>query len=100
MKQPPFLLKSIKQKDNFTLTIDWSDGVTRDYRLSDLQRSCPCAGCNEESGGKKKDVKDDLRAVRVQNVGRYALRIQFASGCSAGIYSFAMLRTLGNGVAK
>jgi DUF971 family protein len=94
MKQPPFLVKAIHQKDNHTLTIDWSDGVSRDYRLSDLQRKCPCAGCNEESGGKTPEVREDVKGVRVHNIGRYALRIQYTSGCSAGIYSFAMLRNL------
>lgn len=98
MKQPAFV-RSISQKDNHTFTIEWSDNKVCDYRLSDLQKQCPCAHCVDESTGKRmldpSTVKPDVRAVRVANVGRYALRIQFTSGCSTGIYSFDMLRSFG-----
>lgn len=89
-------VNKINQKDNFTFTIEWSDGITQDYRLSELQKKCPCAGCVDETTGKRVCdpalVPDDLRAKRIMSVGRYALRIQFVSGCSHGIYSFDFLR--------
>lgn len=98
MKQSP-LIKSISQKDNYTFNIMWNDGLNCDYRLSDLQKQCPCANCTDEITGKRlldvSTVKPDLRAIRIYNVGRYAIRIQFAHGCSTGIYSFDMLRKLG-----
>jgi ATP-binding protein involved in chromosome partitioning len=90
------LVNKIYQKDNFTFTIEWSDGIIKHYRLSDLQRSCPCAGCMDEMTGKRvidpSLIPADLRAKRIMSVGRYALRVQFASGCSHGIYSFDFLR--------
>lgn len=88
------LIRKIAQRDNQTLTIEWSDGLTGHYRLSDLQRCCPCAACVDEQTGARRprDVHPDVRAVRVTNVGRYALRVQFTSGCSTGIYDFALLR--------
>jgi DUF971 family protein len=98
MKHPPVLVKAIKQKDNFTFTIEWSDGIARHYRLCDLQERCPCAACSENAAGKQPPLCKDVRAVNIFNIGRYALRIQFTSGCSAGIYSFAMLRELGGAV--
>jgi DUF971 family protein len=98
MNQPPVGVKNIRQKDNYTLTIEWSDGQINHYPLSDLQKKCPCAKCYDPSSGKQKvqegAISNDLRAVRVSSVGRYALRIQFASGCSSGIYSYAFLRSL------
>lgn len=98
MKQPPVLIKKIFQKDNFTFEIEWSDGVFVDYRLGALQKRCPCAQCYNPATGKQICVEElidsDVRAVRVASVGRYALRIQFVSGCSKGIYSFSMLRQL------
>ncbi len=101
MKQASATIRKIRQKDNFTFTVEWSDGAVVDYRLSDLQKRCPCAGCIDEVTGQRQSgaapVKEDVRAVRLTNVGRYALRIQFTSGCSNGIYSFSMLREMGNG---
>ena len=93
MKEQPICIQRIVQKDNHTLTIGWSDGVTSDYRLSLLQKNCPCAGCSTESV--KNQVKDDVRATKISSVGRYALRISFTHGCSAGIYDFSLLRNLG-----
>lgn len=98
MYQPPILIKSICQKDNQRFAIEWSDGKIVCYRLSDLQKKCPCANCYDPSTGmqicKETQLDENVRALKIENVGRYALRIQYASGCSKGIYSFAMLRVL------
>lgn len=98
MKQPPILIKKIHQKNHDTFEIEWSDGARMDYRLGALQKRCPCAQCYDPASGKqifdKMLLRDDVRAIRLTSVGRYALRIQFTSGCSKGIYSFAMLRQL------
>ncbi len=88
------LVKQINQKDDHTFSICWSDGKSGDYRLSVLQAQCPCAGCSvrpKEGFSSAKPIDPAVRAVRIYNVGRYGLRIQFTSGCSAGIYSFDML---------
>lgn len=98
MKQPPVLIKKIYQKNNETFAIEWSDEIASDYRLSDLQKNCPCAQCYDPVKGvricNEANLDVNVRAVKLMNVGRYALRIQFTSGCSKGIYSFAMLRQL------
>lgn len=92
------LIQRVFQKDNHSFTVEWSDGKSEDYVLRDLQRLCPCAGCVDENTGKRvvdqSIVKDDVQAVSIHGVGRYALRIQFSSGCSHGIYDFTMLRKL------
>lgn len=88
-------LKKIIQIDNFSFSIEWNDGRIGKYFLSNLQRLCPCAGCHDESTGKKildpQSLQTDVKAIRIQNVGRYALRIEFTSGCSTGIYDYNML---------
>lgn len=89
------LVSNIWQKNAHAFVIEWSDGHVCDYRLSDLQSNCPCAGCQEVSTRKK--VDNDVQAVRIVNVGRYGLRIQFTSGCSMGIFSFESLYKM-NGV--
>lgn len=90
MVEKLYVVQKIWQLDNFHFAIEWSDGVVMRYRLGDLQSHCPCAGCG-------KGVKGDpsLRAMRLYSVGRYALRILFTSGCSAGIYDYPLLRAVG-----
>ncbi len=81
----------VVQKDAHSLTLQWSDGQKSHFRYSDLQKHCPCAGCAEESAGR---TDPHLQANKIFLVGRYALRFEFTSGCSSGIYSFEMLRNL------
>lgn len=98
MSSKPIVVRKIAQKDNHTFTIEWSDGLISDYRLSDLQKRCPCASCNDENTGQRlideKSIKQDVKAKRMTSVGRYALRVEFTSGCSAGIYDFDLLRDI------
>ena len=89
----------IWQKNNVFFSIEWSDGKVQDFRLSDMQRNCPCANCADEITGKPlldpQSVSDDVRAVVIRSVGRYGLRIQFTSGCSMGIFGFDRLKKIG-----
>lgn len=90
------LIKKIEQKDNYTFQIVWTDGLTSSHRLSDLQKECPCAFCVDEMTGKKlidpRQVSENITAKRITNVGRYAIKIEFVSGCSSGIYTLNFLR--------
>lgn len=91
-----YQIKEIKQKNNHTFTIKWIDGEVIDYNLSELQKRCPCANCTDEITGEKKidrgTVDERVKAKRIVSVGRYAIRIEFTSGCSMGIYSYDDLR--------
>lgn len=91
-------VEKIFQKDKHTFSVEWSDGLNVDFRLCDLQRLCPCAGCIEELTGKRlvdpSSITEDLKASSIESVGRYALKIYFSSGCSKGIYSFDFLRKM------
>lgn len=94
----PLFVRQIWQKDNYTFSIQWNDGLIQDFRLCDLQRSCPCAHCTDEMTGNSlvdpKAIPDDIKAIVIRSIGRYGLRIQFTSGCSTGIYSFDRLRKM------
>lgn len=85
-----YFIKKIFQEDNFTFSVEWNDGLQSSYRLNKLQKNCPCAGCAEQ----KAKVHDDVKAKRIVSVGRYALQIEFTSGCSSGIWDFDFLRKL------
>lgn len=81
-------IQKLWQKAPEQFTIEWSDGKMTEYSLKELQRQCPCAGCVE----RKTAIDENVEANRIFQVGRYALRIEFSSGCSSGIYSYEMLR--------
>jgi len=86
----PFFVRRIAQKDQHVFWIEWTDGKVMEYRLSDLQRNCPCIRCKERAM-----ICDiDVQASCIKSVGRYALKVDFTSGCSRGIYTFSFLRKL------
>lgn len=91
-------IRRIFQKDQYRFTIEWTDGKICDYKLSDLQRQCTCAQCRDEKTGRSSidslSIDEQVQAVQIVNVGRYALRIDFTGGCSKGIYTFSFLRAL------
>lgn len=95
MKVPAVRIRKIEQIDNYSFDIEWSDNLVKRYKLSDLQKSCPCAHCVDEATGKRivkmESVREDVRAYKIFSVGRYALRVQFTDGCSTGIYSYEFL---------
>lgn len=90
------MIKKIYQVNNHMFAIEWKDGITKQYILSDLQKACPCANCVDEVTGQrllnKQPVAEDVRAINITNVGSYALRIQFSSGCSKGLFELSKLR--------
>ncbi len=90
-------IRQIKQIDNHHFQIEWSDGLSNTYHLTELQKNCPCAGCVDETNMRRSApplALQEVRAITVKSVGRYALKIQFTSGCSSGIYDYALLRNL------
>ena len=94
MTTPAVFIRKIWQVNNTQFAIHWTDGTEKLYTLSDLQRNCPCAACRENQG-KEDRVPEDLTAIAVRSVGRYALRIDFNTGCSNGIFHFGLLYQLG-----
>jgi DUF971 family protein len=93
-------IRKIDQVNNFVFAVQWNDGKISEYRLSELQKRCPCASCVDEITGERRPgaiLKENVRAITLSSVGRYALRIRFTEGCSNGIYSYDMLRNMNEG---
>ena len=84
------LVKELKQLSNSTFSIVWSDDRLSVFALSDLQKKCPCARCQES----RQECEEDVKATKISSVGNYALRIDFTKGCSRGIFTFHFLRTI------
>jgi DUF971 family protein len=84
------LIKELNQLSNTSFSILWSDDRSSVFALSDLQKSCPCARCQESKGS----CEEGVTALKISSVGNYALRIDFTKGCSRGIFTFQFLRTI------
>ena len=89
--------------------IDWADGHRSDFPNAYLRDECPCATCTGAHGTppQKSDYsqpqpaaspfqmfKPALRMDSIEEVGSYALRIQWNDGHGSGIYSFDYLRRI------
>lgn len=89
----------IDVKDPKRVVVEFSDGKTLSYSPHFLRTQCPCAGCVDERTGRRTiqpgDVPLDVRLTGADPVGRYALRLTFSDGHSTGLYTFEVLRKLG-----
>jgi DUF971 family protein len=89
---------SLRQVSATELEIAWNDGHTSRYPVVYLRRSCRCAACVDEWTGapilRPDQVAEDVRPVRIDPVGRYAIHILWSDGHTSGIYSFEHLREI------
>ena len=88
----------ISRKGEEALIIKWNDGSEKSYNFYKLRLSCPCATCiNEWTGVKiitEKSVSIKVRPLRIFNIGRYALGIEWNDGHKSGIFSYDFLKNL------
>ena len=88
----------IAQRGERHLEIVWADGHTGAIEVRRLRLACRCAACIDEWSGEDRldpsNVPEDVRPLRLQPVGRYALQIDWSDGHTSGIYPFERLREL------
>ena len=89
--------KDIEAKDG-ALHIQWSDGHPGVYPFRQLRLACQCANCVDEWTRKKLINADhipvDIKPVKADYVGRYALNIEWSDGHRSGIFTFDYLRSI------
>lgn len=89
---------SIRQAGPRELAITWADGHESIYPVRELRLACGCAVCVDEWSGEQRldpgAVPEDVRPVRIEPVGRYAIQIVWSDGHDSGIYPFLRLREL------
>jgi DUF971 family protein len=100
---------SLKLTDDRKLLIQWSDGRTWRYSARALREACPCATCREKRSAPPPDPmslpvlsKAELTPLTIAGmkpVGNYAYTIAFSDGHDTGIFSFELLRELGEEVS-
>lgn len=87
--------------------IDWQDGHHSEYSCAYLRDECPCATCTGAHG--TVPMKTDFavqanspfpmykaapRMASVEEVGNYAIRINWNDGHNTGIYSYEHFRRI------
>lgn len=79
------------------LAADWDDGKSGRASYRALRLESPSAEVQGHGKGPKPPppiVPDDIRVLKAEPVGRYALRLFFSDGHSSGLYTWGILRTL------
>ncbi len=97
----PIALKN----DEDLLVIEWSDGAKHTIRWSRLRESCPCATCRAKRTESPEllpilnpEEAQHVKPTSMSPMGNYAYNIAFNDGHNTGIYSFELLRALGEGI--
>ena len=87
------------------IKIDWKDGHHSDYELQFLRDKCPCATCTGAHGTPPRQpeapnanpfqlYKPVLKMLGVEQMGNYAIRINWSDGHNTGIYSYDHFRKI------
>lgn len=98
----------LKLDDKNRLLIDWSDGQQQRYNVRALRDACPCATCREKKSQPSNPMQlptltmaeaQPMRILGMTPVGNYAYAVSFSDGHDTGIFTFELLRELGEAVA-
>lgn len=99
--KPVFPL-SLKVEGGDRLVIEWNDSVRHVLTWATLRKNCPCAGCRTEREKPpplfriiKPEEAQPPKPQSIEPVGRYAYQIHWNDGHDSGIYTFEVLRQLG-----
>ncbi len=81
-----------------TLGVVWNDGHHSLIPVRSIRLQCRCANCVDEWTREQlfdpSKIASDIKPVKMDTVGRYALRIQWSDGHDSGIYTFDLMRSL------
>ncbi len=99
---------SLERLGDAGLQIGWSDGLIQQLRARLLRDACPCATCREKQAGREALPPGrlpvlsaaeimPLRIEQMEPAGNYGYRIRFSDGHASGIFTFELLRAIGDG---
>ncbi len=94
------MLSEIKREDE-DCVLRFGDGTSFRIGYFVIRCNCQCAKCKprQENEQRRIELEEEvarlrLEKPRVQPIGRYGIQLEWPSGCSSGIHSFAHLRKL------
>jgi DUF971 family protein len=90
----PIKIRVIDRKD---LQIVWDDGNEDLLSLTQLRKLCPCATCLSERDKQSKLYipvfsENQVTVKSINQVGKYAIQINWNDGHSTGIYEYVFLK--------
>jgi DUF971 family protein len=90
----PVKIKVIEKKE---LQIFWDDGSEDLLNLRELRKFCPCATCLTERDKQSKMyiplfAENQVTVKSINQVGKYAIQINWNDGHSTGIYEYMFLK--------
>ena len=90
---PPRDIRPVGESE---ILVTWDDGHRSLYACRDLRLLCPCAGCVDETTGRRmtrpEEIPQVIKPLETSAVGRYGVRFKWNDGHGTGIYSFDYLR--------
>ncbi len=90
---------SILKKSSTEMEIRWNDGKVCIIPFLDLRVDCQCAQCvdewTREQRVSRKNIKPDIKPLKLEPVGLYAVQINWSDGHNSSIYSYEQLYRLG-----
>ena len=86
------------------LALSWNDKEESYISFQLLRDNCPCAFCSGEKdvfgniykGPQKKLQENAYQVKRIERVGHYAIRIFWGDNHVDGLFTYEILRDLGN----
>lgn len=97
MSNAPWPVRLIFRAGAQELFAEFDDGRSGRATYRTLRLESPSAEVQGHGSGPKPpppNVPDDIRIVKAEPVGRYAVRLFFSDGHSSGLYTWNILRTL------
>lgn len=85
-----------------TLTVSFDDGETSIIPYKLLREESPSAenkGHGNSPPPPRAPIAETIGVVRAEPTGRYAVRIEFSDGHKTGLYTWSLLRKLGQAAA-
>ena len=96
-------LKEIERSDE-SIILRYTDGDELTLAYHELRAYCPCAKCRPrwQDPHRRLGLMEEVKRLRVEMpkaepVGRYAVRFQWSSGCSSGLWSFEHITNIALG---
>ena len=87
------------RKSDGVLSVTFEDDGPFDIPYKRLREESPSAEVRGHGAGPRPPqppVPDNIQVVKADPVGRYAVRIHFSDGHSSGLYTWKLLRELGD----
>lgn len=84
------------------LSVTFDDEASFDIPYKRLREESPSAEIRGHGAGPRPPqppVPEDIQVTKADPVGRYAVRIHFSDGHSSGLYTWQLLRELGEAEA-